>query len=113
MVQNLIPSPAYDLEVKVTDLEKFMLKFCVKVFKNVLFTVSTKVRVELLHYLRRGVGVGVGVNKNVEVYIKVFKTFYFLNPQTGLVYFWYDCRCWSKILLSTIHTPACDLDSFS
>ena len=28
-----IPAPAYDLEVKVTDLEIFMLKFCVKVFK--------------------------------------------------------------------------------
>ena len=27
-----IPTPTYDLEVKVTDLE-IMLKFCIKVFK--------------------------------------------------------------------------------
>ena len=38
------------------------------------------------------------------------KTLYFLNPQVDLVYIWYDYRCWSKILLSTIHTPAHDLD---
>ena len=25
-----------------------------------------------------------------------------------LVYIWYDYRCWSKNLLSTIHTPAND-----
>ena len=40
-----------------------------------------KVQEELLHYPGIGVGVGVGVNKNVKVYIKVFKTLYFLNPQ--------------------------------
>ena len=27
-----------------------------------------------------------------------------------LVYTSYDYRCWSKILLSTIHTPAYDLE---
>ena len=27
-----------------------------------------------------------------------------------LVYIWYDYRCLSKILLSTIHTPAHDLE---
>ena len=26
------------------------------------------------------------------------------------VYIWYDYSCWSKILLSTIHTPAHDLE---
>ena len=28
-----MPTTAYDLEVKLTDLEIFMLKFCIKVFK--------------------------------------------------------------------------------
>ena len=27
-----------------------------------------------------------------------------------LLYIWYGYRCWSKILLSTIHTPAHDLE---
>ena len=27
-----------------------------------------------------------------------------------LVYIWYDYRCWSKILLSTILAPAHDLE---
>ena len=27
-----------------------------------------------------------------------------------LVYMWYVYRCWSKILLSSIHTPAHDLE---
>ena len=26
-----------------------------------------------------------------------------------LLYIWYEYRCWSKILFSTIHTPAYDL----
>ena len=44
--------------------------------------------------------------KMLKFYIKVFKTLYFLSPQMDLVYIWYDYRCWSKILFSTIHTPA-------
>ena len=47
--------------------------------------------------------------KMFKVYVKVFKTLYFLNSQMDLVYMWYDYRCWSKFLLSTIHTPAHDL----
>ena len=27
-----------------------------------------------------------------------------------LVYIWYDYRCWYKILLSAIHSPAYDLE---
>ena len=52
---------------------------------------------------------GVGVNKNVKGLHQVFKTLYFLNPQMGLVYIWYNYKCWSKILLSPIHIPAHDL----
>ena len=43
-------------------------------------------------------------------YIKVFKTLYFLNPQMDLVYIKHNIRYCSKILLSTIHTPAHDLE---
>ena len=62
-----------------------------------------------------GIGVGfggsVGVNKNViKVYVKVFKTLSILNPQMNLAYILNDYRCWSKILLSTIPTPAHDLE---
>ena len=46
--------------------------------------------------------------KMLKFYVKVFKTLYFLNPQMDLVYIWYDYRCWSKNLLSSIHTPAND-----
>ena len=28
-----------------------------------------------------------------------------------LVHIWYDYRCWSKLLLSSIHTPAYDLEA--
>ena len=28
-----------------------------------------------------------------------------------LVFIWYDYKCWSKILLRTIHTPAHDLEA--
>ena len=45
-----------------------------------------------------------------EFDVKVFKTLYFLNPQTDLVYVWYDYRCWSKASLSTVNTPAHDLE---
>ena len=46
----------------------------------------------------------------LKIYVKVFETLkVFLNPQMGLVYILYYCRCWYKILLSTIHTPAHDL----
>ena len=46
----------------------------------------------------------------LKFYVKVLKTLYFLNPQTDLVYIWYNYRCWSKILLSTIQIPALDLE---
>ena len=46
----------------------------------------------------------------LKFYFKVFKTLYFLNSQMDLVYILYDNRCWSKLLLSTIHTPANDLE---
>ena len=34
---SIIPTPMHDLKVKVTDLELFMLKFYVKVFRTSLF----------------------------------------------------------------------------
>ena len=40
----------------------------------------------------------------------LYKTLDFLNPQMDLLYINYDYRCWSKILFSTIHTPAHDLE---
>ena len=49
------------------------------------------------------------LTKMFKFYFKVFKTSYFLNPPMDLVYIWYNYRCWSKILLSPIHTPAHDL----
>ena len=49
------------------------------------------------------------LTKMLKFYVKVFKTSYFLNPLMDLVYIWYNYRCWSKILLSHIHTPAHDL----
>ena len=50
-----------------------------------------------------GVIGGGGINKKMlKFYVKVFKTLYFLNPQMDLLYTWYDYRCWSKILFSTI-----------
>ena len=52
----------------------------------------------------------VALTKTLKFCVKVFKTLYFLNPQMHLVYIWYDYRCWSKILLSTLHTPAHDLE---
>ena len=48
--------------------------------------------------------------KMLKFYFKVFKTLYFLNPQMDLIYIWFNYRCWSKILLSTVHTPAQDLE---
>ena len=57
-----------------------------------------------------GIGIGVSININVKVLWQSFKTLCFLNPQMDLVYIWYDYRCWSKVLLSTVHTPAHDLE---
>ena len=50
------------------------------------------------------------LTKMLMFYIKVLKTLYFLNPQMDLVYIWYVYRCWSKILLNSIHIPAHDLE---
>ena len=50
------------------------------------------------------------VTKQLKFYRKIFKTSYLLNPQMDLVYIWYVYRCWSKILLSCIHTSAYDLE---
>ena len=49
------------------------------------------------------------LKKMLKFYVKVFKTSYFLNPLMDLVYIWYNYRCWSKILLSSILTPAHEL----
>ena len=49
------------------------------------------------------------LTKTLKFHVKVFKTLYLLNPQMDLVYIWYDYRCWSKILLSTIHIAAYDV----
>ena len=45
----------------------------------------------------------------IKVYVKVYKTLYFLNPVMDFVYIWGDYRCWSKIFLGTISTLAHDL----
>ena len=50
------------------------------------------------------------LTKMLKFYVRVYKTLYFLNSQMDLVYIRYDYRCWSKILWSTIHTPANDLE---
>ena len=50
------------------------------------------------------------LTKMFKFFVKVFKTLYFPNTPMDLVYLWYDYRCWSKILLSTIHNPANDLE---
>ena len=44
--------------------------------------------------------------KMFKFYVKGFQSLCFLNPQMDLVYIWYDYRYWSKILFSTILTPA-------
>ena len=62
---------------------------------------------EFLFFLLYG---GYCVIKNVKILCQIFKTLYFLNPLMALVYIWYNYRCWSKILLSPIHTPAYDLE---
>ena len=41
-------------------------------------------------------------------YIKVFRTSLFPNPVVYLFQVWYDDRCWSKILCSTILNPVHD-----
>ena len=46
----------------------------------------------------------------LKFYVKVYKILYFLNPEMDFVYIWYDYRCWSKIFLGTINTPAQDLE---
>ena len=50
------------------------------------------------------------LTKMLKLYFKIFKTLYFLNPQTDLLCTGYDYRCWSKILFTTIHTSAYDLE---
>ena len=42
--------------------------------------------------------------------VKDFKISSFLNPCIDLLYIWHDYRYWSKILFSTIPTPAYDLE---
>ena len=53
--------------------------------------------VKVMHGLR---------NFMLKFCVKVFKISYFLNPCMDLLYIWHDNRYWSKILLSTIPTPA-------
>ena len=50
----------------------------------------------------------VALTKMLKFYVRGFKTLYFLNSLMDLLYIWYDNRCWSKILFSTVHTPAYD-----
>ena len=42
--------------------------------------------------------------------VKVFRTLLFPNPVMDLVHVWYDDRCWSKILCSTIPNPVHDFE---
>ena len=55
------------------------------------------------------VALALELTKMLKFYVKVFKTSYFLNLLMDLVYIWYNYRCWSKILLSPICSPAHDL----
>ena len=41
--------------------------------------------------------------------VKVFRTSLFPKHQMDFVYVWYDDRCWSKVLRSTILTLLCEL----
>ena len=69
IVLGTIPTPAYHLEAKVTDLDIY-----------------------------------------VKVLRQSFKISSFLKPCMDLLYTWRDYRYWSKILLSTIPTPAYNLE---
>ena len=44
----------------------------------------------------------------LKFYVKVFRTSLFPNPVVYLFHVWYDDRCWSKILCSTIPDPVYD-----
>ena len=44
----------------------------------------------------------------LKFYVKVFRTSLFPNPVVYLFHVWYDDRCWSKILCSTIPNPIHD-----
>ena len=44
-----------------------------------------------------------------KFYINVFKKLSFPNSMMDMVHIWYDDRYWSKVLFSTIPTPACGL----
>ena len=46
----------------------------------------------------------------LKYYVKVFRTSLFPNPEVYLFHVWYDDRCWSRILCSTIPNPIHDFE---
>ena len=44
----------------------------------------------------------------LKFYVKAFRSSLFPNPVVYLFHVWYDDRCWSKILCSTILNPVHD-----
>ena len=47
-------------------------------------------------------GFSVGMEVGVHIYVKVFKSSYFLNHLMGLVYIWYNDRYKSKVSISNV-----------
>ena len=77
LLHSAITTPIHDFKVKVTDLELFMLKFCVKVFRTLLFP---------------------------KVCFKFYNVC-FCEAFDGLIHVWHGDRNWSKILYGTIPNP--------
>ena len=46
----------------------------------------------------------------LKFYVKAFRSSLFPNPVVYLFHVWYDDRCWSKILCSTILNPVHDFN---
>ena len=98
-----------------------MIKFCVKVFRTSLFlwwiwfifgmmidTGPKFYSVPSPHpcmTLRSGHRLRTFM---LKFYVKAFRTSLFPNPVVYLFHVWYDDRCWSKILCSTIPNPVHD-----
>ena len=100
-----------------------MLKFCVKVFRTSLFP---NPMMDLVHVwyddrywskiLHSTIPTPIHDLKGKVTYLELsclsftlsFRTALFPNPVVYLFNFWYDDRCWSKILCSTIPNPVHD-----
>ena len=120
ILHSTIPTPTYDLKVKVTDLELFMLKFYVKVFRTSLFP-NPVVYLFPVWYDDRGWSkilcsmipnpvhdFKVKVTDLEFLYWSLCLSFYnvcFCEAFDGLIHVWHGDRNWSKILYGTIPSP--------